>query len=228
MLRYIDVRILYAFVAVFVIPVCLILNPSCGIIYRYFRKRHGHSKLKAAWKTYLNHCLFGQVVIDKFAMYAGKKFDIDREGYEHFSKLACKKNGFVQLSAHVGNYEIAGYTLRADSKNFNALVFFGEKESVMKNRMKLFSKKNINMIAVRPDMGHIFDIVNALNKGEIVSMAADRIFGSEEKLTRDFLGAKADLPYAYINELQSVVKAYPCQWYNYFEFWNHPNEGREL
>ena len=276
MLRYIDVRILYVFVAVFVIPVCLLLNPSCGITFRYFRRRHGYGRLKAAWKTYTNHCLFSQVVIDKFAMYAGKTFDVEVENYEAFERLANQEKGFVQLSAHVGNYEIAGYTLRAEAKALNALVFFGEKESVMRNRMKLFAKTNINMIAVRPDMGHVFDIAAALNRGEIVSMAADRILGSDQTLTLDFLGAKADFPYgpfklatamaleviavhvvktearkykiivtplpydksltrdeqtaqlsqAYIDELQRVVGEYPCQWYNYFEFWSHQHEGR--
>lgn len=195
LLRYIDNRILYAFVAIFVIPVCLLINPSRKITYRYFRKRHGYNKLKAAWKTYVNHFLFGQVVIDKFAMYAGKNFETEIEGYEHFLKLASKDEGFIQLSSHVGNYEIAGYTLKADKKKFNALVFFGEKASVMQNRMKLFADTNIKMIAIRPDMGHLFEIDEALTNGETVSMPADRIFGSQKKLTINFLGALADFPY---------------------------------
>lgn len=195
MLRYIDNRILYAFVAIFVIPVCLLINPSCGIAYRYFRKRHNYGKLKSAWNTYVNHCLFGQVVIDKFAMYAGKTFVTEIEGYEHFEKLANKEEGFVQLSSHVGNYEIAGYTLKADKKKFNALVFFGEKASVMQNRMKLFADTNINMIAIRPDMGHLFEIDEALVSGETVSMPADRVFGSQKKIALNFLGATAEFPY---------------------------------
>ena len=121
MLRNIDNRILYAFVAIIVIPVCLLVNPSCGIAYRYFRKRHGCGKLRSAWNTYMNHYLFGQVVIDKFAMYAGKTFETEIIGYEYFQKLASKDDGFIQLSSHVGNYEIAGYTLKADKKKFNAL-----------------------------------------------------------------------------------------------------------
>lgn len=195
MLRYIDNRILYAFVAVFVIPVCLLVNPSCGIIYGYFRKRHGYGRVKSAWKTYVNHCMFGQVVIDKFAMYAGKTFETEIVGYECFQRLANKEEGFIQLSSHVGNYEIAGYTLKADKKKFNALVFFGEKASVMQNRIKLFAATNINMIAIRPDMGHLFEIDEALTNGETVSMPADRIFGSQKKVTTEFLGADADFPY---------------------------------
>ncbi|MCF0196759.1 MAG: lysophospholipid acyltransferase family protein [Bacteroidaceae bacterium] len=269
-LRYLDVRILYVFVAVFIIPVCLVLNPSCGIAYRYFRQRHGYGRLKAAWSTYKNHCLFGQVVVDRFAMYAGKTFDIEVEGEPVYQQLAAEEKGFVQLSAHVGNYEIAGYTMDAKQKRINALVFFGEKESVMRSRMKMFSTTNTSMIAVRPDMGHVFEIVDALNRGEVVSMPADRIFGSDQKLTLDFLGGKADFPLgpfklatavgldvitmhvmktascrykivvrrldydkdassrdkvsqlsqAYVNQLQEVVRDYPTQWYNYFEFWN--------
>ena len=194
LLRYIDTRVLYLFVAVFVIPVCLLLNPSRGIAYRYFRKRIGYGRLKSAWMTYANHCLFGQTVIDKFAMYAGKTFDIEIENGNLFLDLASRKEGFVQLSAHVGNYEIAGYTLVAESKRFNALAFGGEKASVMQNRNKMFAETNINMIVICPDMSHLFEIDRALTDGEIVSIPADRINGSEKSIMQDFLGAKAKFP----------------------------------
>lgn len=195
MLRHIDVRILYLFVAVFVIPVCLVLNPSRGIAYRYFRRRIGYGRLKSAWKTYVNHCLFGQVVVDKFAMYAGKKFDVEVENYNEFLERASREEeGFVQLSAHIGSYEIAGYTLAVEGKSFNALVFAGEKASVMQNRNKMFADTNINMIAIQPDMSHLFEIDKALTDGGIVSMPADRINGSQKCIEHVFLGAKAKFP----------------------------------
>ena len=37
----------------------------------------------------------------------------------------------------MGNYEIAGYTLTVTNKPLNALVFWGEKASVMENRTKI-------------------------------------------------------------------------------------------
>lgn len=195
MLRYIDVRILYLFVALFIIPVCLVLNPSRGIAYRYFRQHIGYGRMKSAWKTYVNHCLFGQVVVDKFAMYAGKKFVVEIENYNEFiDRAARKEEGFVQLSAHIGNYEIAGYTLAVEGKRFNALVFAGEKASVMRNRSKMFTGTNISMIAIQPDMSHLFEIDKALTDGGIVSMPADRINGSKKCIELDFLGAKAKFP----------------------------------
>ncbi len=195
MLRHIDVRILYLFVAIFVIPVCLVLNPSRGIAYRYFRRRIGYGRLKSAWKTYVNHCLFGQVVVDKFAMYAGKQFDVEIENYNEFTTRASRKEeGFVQLSAHIGSYEIAGYTLAVEGKSFNALVFAGEKASVMQNRDKMFAGTNIKMIAIQQDMSHLFEIDKALTDGGIVSMPADRINGSQKCIEHVFLGEKAKFP----------------------------------
>lgn len=269
-LRYSDVRIWYVFASIFVIPVYLILRPGCGITYRYFRNHFGYSIPKAFWCTYVNHCMFSQVVIDRFAMYAGKKFDVDIEGHDSFLALARKEAGFIQLSAHVGNYEIAGYSLVAETKPFNALVFSGEKKSVMENRMKMFSRTNIRMIPVKEDMSHLFEIDDALRRGETLSMPADRIWGSKKSIELEFLGGKAKFPAGpfsvatmrgldvlsvnvmktswrryniyvkplcydknsprkkqtkelageYVKVLESVVRKYPTQWYNYFEFWS--------
>ncbi len=195
MLRYVDPRVFYIFAAIFVIPVCLMLNPSRSIAYHYFRKQHGYGPLKAAWKTYVNHCLFSQVVIDKFAMYAGHHFKVEIEGYDHFLRLADKQDGFVQMSAHIGNYEIAGYTLVAKTKRFNALVFAGEKESVMMNRNKMFSHTNIRMIPIKADMSHLFMINSALADGEIVSIPADRVIGSPKSIEKNLLGVTAHFPH---------------------------------
>ena len=194
MLRWTDVRLIYAFSDIFIVPVCLVLCKSRGIIYRYFRERFGYNPLKAAWWTYKNHCRFSEAVIDKFAMYAGKKFDIDVEGYEHFLHLAEQPDGFVMLSAHVGNYEIAGYTLVAKKKPINALVYFGEKQTVMQNREMMFASTNIRMISVMSDMSHLFEIDHILQNGETLSMPADRILGSPKAIEAEFLGAKARFP----------------------------------
>lgn len=271
MLRHIDVRVLYAFTFVFVIPVCLLTRKSRGITYRYFRERHGYGACKAAWKTYVNHCLFGEVVIDKFAMYAGRNFNVKVEGYEHYLALADK--GYVQMSAHIGNYEIAGYTLVARNKPFNVLVYGGEKATVMTNRTKMFKDTNIRMIPVSEDGSHLFILNQALANHEIVSMPADRVVGSPKTIALPFLGKVAQFPLgpfsvatmrdlevlavnvmktsttgytiyvtplsydkqalrgekqkqlaeSYAACLESMVKKYPEQWYNYFEFWKERN-----
>ena len=64
----------------------------------------------------------------------------------------------------------------------------------MRNRGKMFADTNISMIAISPDMSHLFEIDKALTDGEIVSMPADRINGSPKYIEHDFLGAKAKFP----------------------------------
>lgn len=194
MMRYVPVEVFCYFAAIFVIPVCLIVNPAQRIIYRYFRDCHHASPVRAALMTYRNFYLFAQVVIDRFAMYGGRRFDVDVEGYDNFQQLAERKEGFLQLSAHVGNYEIAGYTLIADKKRLNALVFDKEKATVMENRGRLFSVTNIRMIAVKQDMSHLFTINEALADGETVSMPADRMLGSTKGVTLNFMGKEAVFP----------------------------------
>lgn len=231
--------------------------------------------MKSSWLTYRNHCAFSEVVIDRFAMYAGKKFKITIDGYNQFEQLVKEPSGFVQLSSHIGNYEIAGYSLVAKDKCFNALVFGGEKESVMANRSKLFDGNNIKMIPMKADMSHLFVINSAISNGEILSMPADRIFGSQKGFSIDFFGEAADFPQGpfvmaamrevpmlfvavmkegakhyhmtirkiasretgnmkaraealaveYVIQLETIVKKYPTQWYNYFDFWAK-NESR--
>lgn len=193
LLRRIDIRVFYVFSYVFVVPPCL-LRSGYKFIYRYFRDQWNLKPIRAFCKTYLQHCMFAQIVIDKFAMYAGKRFEIEIEGYSHFQKLAERSEAFVQLSAHVGNYEIAGYSLVAKNKRFNALVFYGEKDSVMSNRNKMFTETNIRMIPIREDMSHMFLLNEILSNGETLSMPADRLFGSNKALTLSFLGGEAEFP----------------------------------
>ncbi len=195
-LRVVDVRVLYVFVSLFVIPVCLLLNTnrSRTTAYCFFRERMRYGRLRAAWATYLNHCRFGQIVIDRFAMYAGTHFHVEVIGYEHFLHLTKQTEGFVQLSSHFGCYEVAGYTLVAKNKRLNALVFGEEKSAVMEGRKEILDKNNIRMIPLQKDMGHLFLINEALANHEIVSMPADRIVGAQKSLTVDFLGEKARIP----------------------------------
>ena len=138
--------------------------------------------------------MFAQVVVDRFAVFAGKRFKLDIDGYEYFQQLELETKGFVILSSHIGCYEVAGYSLISKSKRFNALVFGGEKATVMKGRQEALSEHNIRMIPVREDMSHLFIVNEALSNNEIMSMPADRIVGSAKVVKVNFFGETASLP----------------------------------
>lgn len=195
-LRLVDVRLFYAFSSLFIIPVCLLLNTnqSRTAAYRFFRRRIGQGRIRAAWSTYLNHCRFAEVVIDRFALFAGKRFEVRVEGDALFQRMASRPEGFMMFSSHVGCYEMAGCSLVAKYKRINALVFGGEKAAVMEGRRERLGQNNIRMIPVAPDMSHLFAVNEALVNHEIVSMPADRIIGSDKTVSALLFGGEATLP----------------------------------
>ena len=194
LLRVVPLEVMYWFVAIIIMPVTYVVNPNRKYIYAFYRYRLSKGPLKAAWLTYRNFCMFSQVVIDKFAIYAGRQFEFEIEGYEHYKRLATRPEGFVQLSAHIGNYEIAGFSLKAQ-KRINALVYYGEKESVMRSRGHVFEQMNIGMIPIGQGVDYVFEIASTLSRGEIVSMAADRALGNSAKsITVELFGKATRLP----------------------------------
>ena len=195
MLGWIDPRIIYGIVAIVVPFYMLFAHRGYLSQYRFFRQRFDEPWFKAFWHVYVNHFRFGQIIIDRFAVYGGRHFRLEMDGYDELWRpLAAKDEGFVQLSSHFGNYELAGYSLKSETKQFYALVFLGETETVMNNRQKVFAPNNINMVPVMPDMSHIFTLNTALADGGIVSMPGDRIFGSQKSVTCRFLGQDAKFP----------------------------------
>lgn len=193
--KYLNLNLVYTGMAVFVIPFYMLFAHKGYIsMYHFYRNRFGFSPIRSFYYVYKNHFRFGQVVLDRFAFYAGKKFVFEIENYDMFQEKAKNSDGMLIISSHVGNYELAGYTLKAKDKRFHAVVFSGEAEMIMKNRYKFLSGNNIEMIPVKDDMSHIFIINNALREGEVVSIPGDRIFGSPRYLECDFFGSKAKLP----------------------------------
>lgn len=195
LLQVVPVEVFYAVVAL-VIPFYLLFSGRARrASWRFFRRRIGYSRLRSALSVYLNECLLGLVVIDRFACYAGKRFRMDtvNRDREHFDAVAAGDEGFLQLICHWGNPEMAGYMFHTD-KRMNVLVFAGETERMMQGRAQAFGASNIQMVPVSPDMAHLFTLNDALSRGEIVTMPADRSFGSSKTVRMDFLGAPAAFP----------------------------------
>jgi len=194
--RYMHVSVGYAILALVVPFYMLFARKSYLAIYRYFRRQHGYSPFKAFGKTYQNHFVFGQCMLDRFAVYAGRRnfFKVEITGNEQFYNLLNSDKGFVIASSHVGNFELSGYLLYQDKKRIHGLVFGAEAKEVMNKRVSALGMNNICIVPVANDMSHIFVLNEALQKGEIVSMPCDRIFGSAKSVECNFLNGKADFP----------------------------------
>ena len=188
MMRFIPLRVMYGFVAFFVLPACLVFNRGpVKAISQYFRGRYNLQGTRLALAVWKNHYSMMQMVIDRFAAYAGKKFEFEFEGNEAFKELESQPKGFIMLSSHIGNSEMVGYSLGSTIKSMSTLAYAGESLAVMENRRRLLAQHNIKLIPVDETFNHIFLLNEALVKGEIVGMPADRIIGSQKVFSTKFL-----------------------------------------
>ena len=265
--RVLPLGVLYGCMAL-VIPFYMLFGNGFKASYRFFRKRMGYGAVKSFFHVYKNEFEFGKVVLDRFAAFGGKRFNMSIPRMDLFYSLCEGEDGFIQLSSHVGNYEMMGYS-RISPKRINALVYSGETATVMQNRGILFGETNVRMVPVSEDLSHIFSLNNALADGEIVSLPGDRVFGSQKTVECRFFGDSASFPAgpftlavqrdvpvlsvfvmkegrrdykvllellpkpegtskqeriqamadAYAAALEAVVRQYPDQWYNFYDFW---------
>lgn len=280
-----DQRIVYGVMALIVPFYMLLAHRGYAAQYAFFRRRLGEPWWRAFAHVYANHFAFGQIIIDRFAVYGGRRFRVELEGFDTWQRLAGPEGeGFVQLSSHVGNYELAGYMMQGEHRTIHALVFEGETATVMRNRSRVFTPNNIRMVPVMPDLSHIFELNAALSNGDIVSMPGDRIFGSQKVTSVPFFGTDARFPVgpfllavtrgcpivtvfcmkedwqtyrihisllpdpdltagrtltkrertealtrSFVGELERIVRRYPTQWFNYYDFWQQSaTKGEEI
>lgn len=194
--KHCDVTIGYFFMYL-VIPFYLIFGKKArNAAISYFQKVYGYGKIKSfflSWKTYNT---FGKVMLDRFSIFSGQKHKFKTEiiGIENFNTLCSGQEGFMMVGSHTGNFEICGYLLHQDIKKIYALVFGGESQLLTVQRFSQFSQNNIEMLAVKDDMSHLFTINQALENGDIAVMPADRIFGSQKSITCSFGKANAKFP----------------------------------
>lgn len=195
-LRYIKVTTLYPVLYV-IIPFCLLFarKPN-DALYHYFRRIRGYGRWQAFWAMACDAHNFGKVVIDKFALLAGRsdQFNIHVHHPEIFDNLLAQDGGFMLAGSHMGNFELLGQCLKQDKKAINGLVYGGESAQLQQRRVNQFQQNHVKLISVSPDMSHLFAIKDALDQGEIITILCDRVFGAEKSKPMSFLGHDAAFP----------------------------------
>jgi len=174
-----------------------LFSDSSKNLQNFFHKRIGWSKLKSFFYTYSNYYVFGQTIIDKFAMMANIKtpFTFSFDGEEHLREMIALNQGGVLISGHIGNWEIAGQLLkRINAPRINIVMLEAEHEKIKSLLDKNMGEKNFHVIAVKKDMSHIFEMANAILNKEIICIHADRFVEGQKTKERMFLNEKALFP----------------------------------
>ncbi|MBS1774071.1 MAG: lipid A biosynthesis acyltransferase [Bacteroidetes bacterium] len=235
-----------------------------------YEQRLGFDKSKSRKLVRKNLIIFGQTIIDKIAVLSGVKHKLTfaHEGVENIDKLVADGKGGVLVSAHLGNWEVAGHLLKRVGAPINIVMYDGEGEQLKAYMEKFDNKRSFNIIFIREDQSHIYEMSAALNRNELICLHADRFRPGNRIMQHDFLGETANFPagpfilasklkapvcfvfafketnfhyhfYAfpgkvyegrgttgmevmlddYVSLLEKMLKKYPEQWFNYFDFW---------
>lgn len=165
-------------------------------VYRYFRHRLGFSVLPSIFRIYTNYYKLGQTLIDKMMVMAGigESFTYHFDGEENLHQMVAGGRGGILLSAHVGNWEAAGHLLRRLGTRINIVMYDGEHQAIKQYMEQITAGRSFNVIVIRENMSHVYEMGDALAKNELICMHADRFLPGNKTLVRRFLGADADFP----------------------------------
>jgi predicted LPLAT superfamily acyltransferase len=165
-------------------------------IWYYFRRRLGFGWLPSIFKLYRNYYLFGQTIIDRVVLMSGirNSFSFDFDGEEYLHDMAVAGKGGLLISAHIGNWEIAGHLLKRLNARINIVMFDGEHQKIKKYLEGVTGERDANIIIIKNDLSHIYAITEALSKNELVCIHADRYMADNKTMEAVFLGEKALFP----------------------------------
>lgn len=250
----------------------ILFVPAARIpIMAFYRERLGYSKAQSRKLFRKNILIFGQCLLDKFYVLSTQKncFNVSRDGGHYLNEMVDAGQGGIIISAHVGNYELAGHLLERLHTVINIVMYDGEDAAIKSYLEKATGPKSFNIIYIKEDMSHIYEMSAALRRNELICLHADRFVPGARTIVHEFLGADAHFPLgpfilgsklrapvsfvfalktgadnyhftatppqvfegrgmegaqhmlaAYVAELESKVRSYPEQWFNYYDFWS--------
>jgi predicted LPLAT superfamily acyltransferase len=174
----------------------LFARKSFKALWYYFRKRLGFGRMRSMGKIYRNYYLFGQALIDRVVLMSGirNNFSFDFDGEEYLHEMVRNGKGGLLLSAHIGNWEIAGHLLKRLQTRINIVMFDGEHQKIKQYLEGVTGERNANIIVIKDDISHIYAITDALAKNELVCMHADRFMDNNKTMEAVFLHEKALFP----------------------------------
>lgn len=165
-------------------------------LFHLYRRRMGYSIPASIGKIYKNYYRLGQSIIDKVVVMSGIKnnFTFHFDGEENLRSIPGLQKGGILLSAHIGNWDIAGHLLKRLNTKIHIVLYDGEYQKIKEYLERVTGQREVNIIVIKDDLSHIYAINDALANNELVCMHADRFLDGNKTLMTDILGDKARFP----------------------------------
>jgi predicted LPLAT superfamily acyltransferase len=138
----------------------------------------------------------GKCLIDRYAVAAGyDDITIEIRGFEKLRDLlAEQEKGFILLTAHVGNWQVAMTALRRLGKTVH-LMMRPEDNRAVKESLNIDTEgEGVRIIFTDDPLGGVIEAMKALNQGSLVSIMGDRAYGYSA-VEVPFLGGDVRFPF---------------------------------
>lgn len=171
--------------------------PSAIKPLRYlYTQRLGYSNQKAGQLIRKNLVIFGQTILDKIAVLSGAKTKLTftHEGVENIEQVVKDGKGGILLSAHLGNWEVAGHLLKRVEAPVNIVMYDGEEQQIKQYMEQFEANRSFNLILIKDDLSHIYEMSAALQRNELICLHGDRFRPGNRTIAHDFLGEEALFP----------------------------------
>lgn len=166
------------------------------IISHYLRRRFpGESALRYRMHGYCNLLSFGKVLVERGWLGVGRHARLEGkfEGYDHLLELIKQGRGVVLLTGHVGNWQSALAHLENLPVKVYALMRY-DQNAAAKHFFDLGKgRRQFEIIDADGDFGGMVDAVAALQRGEVVTIMADRYVRGSSSEVR-FMGDQVRFP----------------------------------
>ena len=162
----------------------------------YLRRRFpAHGSLRQRWSVYQLFIAQGRCLIDRYYLvHGGDRLRFHQQGFDKISPLVGSERGFILLTAHVGNWQCAMFSVEGWNKTVH-LLMRPDDHDLRTNNLGLYrASGRIEIINSAGYLGGVIAVMNALDAGGIVSVMGDRDDHSGRKVAVEFLGAPAEFP----------------------------------
>ncbi len=163
----------------------------------YVRRRFpGHSTIRRVFDVYLLFVSQGKSLIDRYYVVAERDgIDIEIRGYEKVRRLLAEGDkGFILLTAHVGNWQVAMTSLRKFGRTVY-LMMRREDNAAVKEALNIDSEgERVKILYTDDSLGGVVEAMKAIHRGSIVSIMGDRTYGYSAA-DATFLGGDVRFPY---------------------------------
>ncbi|HEX8545718.1 MAG TPA: lysophospholipid acyltransferase family protein [Cytophagaceae bacterium] len=193
-------------------------------IFYFFNKILKYNRFKSLRKLFTNYYIFGQTLLDKVAILGNfkNKITFEFDGEEYLAEIVKNGKGGILISAHIGNWEIAGNFLKRLNAKINIVMFDAEHQKIKKYISKIINNSsNVKIIVIKDDLSHIIEISKALKNNELIGIHGDRfVKGSKTHLGSLFgkaarfpsgpfhLATRFEVPYSYVFALKETDSHY--------------------